>query len=139
MFCLMNTLCGWVWVGVWNKVLEKGSKIVGKDQPKESQMKRKDLRTEWKGQSEEMVEGMAEWREKHPKASLREIEGEVDRRLSELRAKMITDTANHSALAEWDAADGIVCPECGAKLMKKGKQKRVLLTRDGRKIELARG
>lgn len=101
-------------------------------------MKQKDLRTEWKGKSEEMVEGMAEWRAGHPKASLREIEGEVDRRLSELRAKMISDTANQSALAAWEAADGVVCSECGAKLMKKGKQKRVLLTRDGRKIELAR-
>ena len=101
-------------------------------------MKQKDLRTEWKGKSEEMVEGMAEWRVGHPKASLREIEGEVDRRLSELRAKMISDTANQRALAAWEAADGVVCPECGAKLMKKGKQKRVLLTRDGRKIELAR-
>ena len=77
-------------------------------------MKRKDLRTEWKGQSEEKVEGLGGWREKHPKASLREIEGEVDRRLSELRAKMISDTANQSALAEWEAADGIVCVACGA-------------------------
>jgi DNA-directed RNA polymerase subunit RPC12/RpoP len=101
-------------------------------------MKGKDLRAEWNGKSEEMVEGMAQWRDQHPRASLREIEGEVDRRLSELRAKMISDTANLSALAEWEAADGIVCAECGAKLIKKGKQKRVLLTRDGRKIELAR-
>jgi YgiT-type zinc finger domain-containing protein len=101
-------------------------------------MKRKQLQGGWSGLSEEILEAVAQWRGEHPKASLREIEGEIDRRLSALRAKMISDTANASASAEWEAADGVVCPECGAKLVKKGKKKRVLLTRDGRKIELVR-
>ena len=101
-------------------------------------MKTKQLQAGWSGLSEEMLEAVAQWRGEHPKASLREIEGEIDRRLSALRAKMISDTANASALAEWEAADGVVCPECGAKLVKKGKKKRVLLTREGRKIELVR-
>jgi len=73
-----------------------------------------------------------------PESELARDRGEIDRRVSALRAKMISDTANASASAEWEAADGVVCPECGAKLVKKGKKKRVLLTRDGRKIELVR-
>jgi len=98
----------------------------------------KELQQGWSGLSEEMMEEVSEWRAAHPKATMREIEAEIDRRLSALRAKMITDTANASASAEWEAADGGVCPECGAKLIKKGKKKRILLTRDGRKIELVR-
>lgn len=99
---------------------------------------KKQLQAGWSGLSEEIMEGVGQWRADHPKATMREIEGEIDRRLSGLRAKMISDTANASASAEWTAADGVVCPECGAKLVKKGKKKRVLLTRDGRKIELVR-
>ena len=101
-------------------------------------MKGKALQAGWRGLSEEMLEEVAEWRGEHPKATLREIEAEIDRRLSELRAQMISDTANASASAEWEAAAGVVCPDCGAKLLKKGKKKRILLTRDGRKIELVR-
>jgi hypothetical protein len=101
-------------------------------------MKRKDLQAEWGGLSDEIMAGVAEWRSQHPKATLREIEGEIDKRLSELRARMITDTANAGASARWEAADGRVCAECGAKLIKKGKKKRVLLTREGREIELER-
>jgi len=101
-------------------------------------MKDKDLQASWKGLSEEIMAGMTEWRSQHPKASLREIEGEIDKRMSGLRVRMITDTANASASASWEQADGVVCPECGAKLIKKGKKKRVLLTREGREIELER-
>ena len=101
-------------------------------------MKRQELGANWRGLSEEMMEEVSAWRAEHPKATLREIEAEIDRRLSALRAKMISDTANASALAEWESAEGAVCPECGAKLVKKGKKKRVLLTRDGRRIELVR-
>jgi uncharacterized protein YjhX (UPF0386 family) len=101
-------------------------------------MKREQIQAGWSEQSEEIMEAVAQWRGEHPRASLREIEGEIDRRLSALRAKMISDTANASASAEWETADGVVCPGCGAKLVKKGKKKRVLLTREGRKIELVR-
>jgi hypothetical protein len=65
-------------------------------------MKRKEMQAGWRGQSEEIMEEVAEWREAHPKASLREIEGEIDRRLSAFRAKMISDTANASVAAEWE-------------------------------------
>lgn len=101
-------------------------------------MKGERLEKEWKGLSEEIMDGIAEWRGGHPKATFREIEAEIDKRLSGLRAKMISDTANQSDRADWEAAEGVVCRECGAKLIKKGKKKRILLTRDGREIELVR-
>jgi len=101
-------------------------------------MKRQELQAGWSGMSEAIMEEVATWRAEHPKATFREIEAEIDRRLSALRAKMISDTANASAAAEWEVAEGVVCPACGAKLIKKGKKKRILLTREGRKIELER-
>jgi YgiT-type zinc finger domain-containing protein len=119
--------------------LEKGGKIKGGGSRKEAGMKKKDeIEGEWNRSSEEVIREVTEWREEHPKATLREIEAEIDLCLSKLRAKMITDTANQSMSARWEAAEGRVCPECGAKLIQKGKQKRVLLTKDGREIELER-
>jgi predicted mannosyl-3-phosphoglycerate phosphatase (HAD superfamily) len=65
-------------------------------------MKRGELQQEWSGMSEEILEGVAQWREQHPRATMREIEEEIDKRLSELRAKMISDAANASERAKWD-------------------------------------
>jgi YgiT-type zinc finger domain-containing protein len=101
-------------------------------------MKGGELQQSWSELSEEIIKGIAEWREQHPKATMREIEEEIDQRLSGLRARMITDTAMQSARVKWEAAEGVVCPECGAKLIKKGRKKRTLLTRDGKEIELER-
>ncbi len=98
-----------------------------------------ELQANWNGLSEEIMEGIADWREQHPQATFREIEEEIDRRLSALRAKMISDTAMASAQAEWKSgAAGVVCPQCGEKLEKKGKKKRKLETQGGRKVELIR-
>ena len=94
---------------------------------------------EWRGLSEEMIRGMGEWREKHAKATLGEIEEEIDKRLSTMRARMISDTAMSSASAEWERGEkAAVCPTCGVALTKKGKKKRKLQTRGGREIELER-
>lgn len=102
-------------------------------------MKRGDLQANWSGLSAEIMQGLAAWREQHPKATMREIEAEVDKRLSVLRAKMITDTAMESRQADWESgASGVVCPRCGEKLEKKGKKKRQLETQGGRELELVR-
>ena len=102
-------------------------------------MKKGKAEEEWKKLSEEVIAGTSAWREKHPKATMREIEEEVDQRLSVMRARMIADTAMKSGRAEWEAGEkAAVCPECGAELLKKGKKKRKLQTREGREIELER-
>ena len=102
-------------------------------------MKSENLEKGWSEMSEEMMKSVAEWREQHPRATFREIEEEIDQGLSRLRAKMLSDTANRSEKAEWEGSDaGQMCPDCGAKIIKKGKKKRVLLTRDGREVVLDR-
>ena len=105
---------------------------------KEAAMKKEKGKEEWRKLSEKVIEGSSEWRKEHPKATLREIEEEIDKQLSEMRACMITDIAQDSASAEWEAEKAAVCPECGAELLKKGKKKRKLQTREGREIELER-
>jgi predicted RNA-binding Zn-ribbon protein involved in translation (DUF1610 family) len=102
-------------------------------------MKRGEVQATWNGLSEEILQSVADWRVEHPKATLREIEEEIDKRLSELRAKMISDTAMTSAQADWKSGTvGVVCPKCGEKLEKKGKKKRKLQTQGGREVELVR-
>ena len=100
-------------------------------------MKRGELQGKWNGLSEEMTQGIADWRERNSKASFREIEAEIDKRLSALRAKMISDTAVASAQADWEKG-AVVCPKCGEPLEKKGKKKRKLETQGGREVELVR-
>lgn len=93
----------------------------------------------WQVMSEEVISGMTEWRQQNPKATFREIEEEVDKRLAGLRVRMMTDTALRSAQAEWEEGGrGAECPKCGTKLIKKGKKKRKLQTRGGQEVELER-
>jgi YgiT-type zinc finger domain-containing protein len=102
-------------------------------------MDSEEMRKSWKGLSEEIISGIAEWREQHPRATFREIEVEVDKRLAVLRVRMLSDAAIRSVQAEWSEAKGnVVCPNCGAKLEQKGKKKRKLQTRGGQEVELER-
>lgn len=97
------------------------------------------MQKSWNRMSEEIISGMTEWRQQNPKATFREIETEVDKRLSGLRARMLADAAMSSVSAEWETGEQeMVCPECGDKLVKKGKKKRRLQTRGGQEVELER-
>lgn len=93
----------------------------------------------WQKMSQEIITGVAEWRMQHPRATLREIEAEIDHRLAGFRAKMIADVAMQSKKAEWDEADRAVrCENCGEKLKSRGRKKRTLETNYGQEIELER-
>lgn len=75
------------------------------------------------------MQSIAKWQEQHPKAMFREIEEEIDKSLSELQAKMISDTAMQNAQANWESgAVGVMGPKCGEKSEKKGRQRRTLQT-----------
>jgi YgiT-type zinc finger domain-containing protein len=101
--------------------------------------KKEEVAQKWRGDSDEMISGMLEWRLQHPKATLAEIEAEVDQRLAGMRARMIADAALASQSADWErGSETERCPECGQALEKKGKKKRKLETRGGQTIELER-
>jgi len=98
-----------------------------------------ETKKKWQGMSDDIFGGMLEWRIGHPKATFREIEEEVDERLAVMRARMLADTALSSASTEWEGQEkGVVCPNCGTPLEKKGKKKRKLQTRGGQEVELER-
>ena len=95
----------------------------------------------WHALSEEILTGMHAWRQQHPKATLREMETEVDARLARLRARMLEDMALQSAAADWEpvhVADQPQCPQCGVPLKPRGKQTRHLQTHGGRELTLER-
>jgi YgiT-type zinc finger domain-containing protein len=98
-----------------------------------------EMEKRWNGLSAEIISGIAEWRQQHPRATFREIEDEVDKRLAVLRVRMLSDAAISSTQAEWEGrSPRVVCPSCGTKLEKKGKKKRKLETRGGQEVELER-
>lgn len=97
-------------------------------------MKREEVKEKWQELSARVLEEVVRWREEHPKATMREIETEIDDRLFELRAKVLADTAE----GRGEARRAEKCPECGGRLVKKGKKTRKLLLRAGQAVELER-
>lgn len=98
-------------------------------------------KTEWQQNSEEVLSGMIEWRLQHPKATLREIEEEVDQRLARLRSRMVEDVAQASATRDWSRlpkGERPRCQQCGTALVARGKQTRRLRTMGNQQIELER-
>ena len=96
---------------------------------------------EWRMLSEEVISGMKEWRDQHPRATLREIEEAIDERLNKLRARMLQDAALESAQADWSEAEPgqrPACTQCGKPLVARGKKARTLQTQAGQEITLKR-
>jgi hypothetical protein len=95
----------------------------------------------WRQLSEEITSNMREWRNQHPKATLREIETELDARLAGARARMLEDLALASTAATWQEAARLqspTCPECGTPLDERGTHPRSLLTPGGQELTLER-
>jgi hypothetical protein len=97
--------------------------------------------TRWEGSAQELFVGLREWRELHPRASLAEIEAELDRRLSRVRAQMLTDLALASRAAEVGRvgpAERPRCGACGGKLVSEGRRRRTLQTVNDQAVTLER-
>ena len=95
----------------------------------------------WHHLTEEIMTGMREWRNLHPKASLREIECELDARWARVRARMLEDMALASAAADWaDTPTALhpTCPDCGTPLQLRGSDTRTLQTHGDQSLVLHR-
>src|SRR5262245_33646473 len=104
-------------------------------------MREKEAIEAWHNLSQEVMVGMQEWRSQHPRATLREIETELDQRLARLRARMLQDTALQSRAVEWQASateEAPVCPECGEQLKPSGRHARELQSHGQQQIVLER-
>ena len=84
----------------------------------------------------ELREGMQAWRQQHPKATLDEIETELNRQVAVLRAAVLAETVATSKAVQ--AEEEVFCPVCGTKMEHEGQRQRKLKTYGGQALELAR-
>ena len=92
----------------------------------------------WSGSMQELFVGLREWRAVHPKATLAEIELELDRRLARVRAQMMADLALASAATAVHGESALACPECGGRLVDEGVRVRTVVTLGNEPVTLAR-
>lgn len=101
-------------------------------------MKPEELHQHWQEQAEEAMAAVAQWRVAHPKATLAEIEQAVDDQMNRLRAQLIEQAAQASAAAESEAAQRLVCEQCGQALQARGRARRTWQTQGGQQVEVER-
>jgi hypothetical protein len=99
---------------------------------------KEDFDSLWHKLSEEVISGMKEWRVRHPKATLSEIEEALDERLGKMRARMLEDLALASAAANLNETE-VKCTECGGRLESRGNKARKMKTHYNQEIKLRRG
>ena len=91
----------------------------------------------WRAEAEAIATGLREWRERHPRATLAEIEAALDARLDGMRARLLEDLALASRATEAGGA-GAACPECGGRLEGRGAHERQVVTQGDRVARLTR-
>jgi hypothetical protein len=95
----------------------------------------------WQQLTQDVLTEMQAWRIEHPKATLREMEIELDARLSRMRAQMLEDMALGSPAADWadtPLAQHPTCPDCGQPLQLRGIDTRTLQTHGGQDLTFQR-
>lgn len=93
---------------------------------------------EWQKVLDEILSGLAEWRQQHPKATFRDIEQETMRRMAALQARLMSDLAHVSEATTWTDETTMVCPACGAEMRPDGQRTRHLQGPGGADIPLQR-
>jgi len=87
---------------------------------------------------DDILSGMREWRLQHPKATFAEIERETMQRMAQLQARIIEEIAQTSQAADWQEGKEPNCPECGAKMRRRGEHERHLQVAGGGEVKLKR-
>ena len=98
-----------------------------------------EIEGEWTRLTAQALAELGEWRAAHPRATLGEIEQEVDARLAAARAKLLEAAA--VAGPDGDPARGAappVCPACGAVMVVEGERTRRLRTTHEQELVLRR-
>ncbi len=83
----------------------------------------------------ELTRKMSQWRQANPQATLTEIEEAVESELAELRRQLVQAMVHEEADAQPDV---LACPQCGQAMVKNGRRKRKLQTKEGQTIQLER-
>ena len=91
---------------------------------------------DWHAMTDEVMTGMKDWQVAHPKATLKEIEIEIEIRLSKMRARML-EAAALKKVAE-ERGHHAICPNCQTSMVPRGEQVRRLVTQHNQEIEINR-
>ena len=94
-------------------------------------------RDRWLADAAARFTSLEAWRQAHPTASWAEIEAAIDGELSQLRARMLGETAMSSDATDLTGARAC-CPDCGAPLQAAGTHVRRLRTEQERGVALER-
>jgi hypothetical protein len=93
---------------------------------------------EWARLTAQALAEMGDWRTAHPRATLAEIEREVDARLAAARAKLLAAAALGGPDGDPALTEGARCSACGAALAAGGERTRRLRTTHEQEIALTR-
>ena len=96
---------------------------------------------EWDALAAEVLVGIKDWRTQHPRATFTEIEEELDRALSRLRARLLEDVALASAATDGAGASegaAVRCPTCGGRLVARGQATRAVTVTHNQTVMLPR-
>lgn len=102
-------------------------------------MNPEEMMQQWQQKSQQAAETMHQWRQRHPRATLAEIERAVDEQMNQLRASMIEEVAQASPSEQ--ATKGQrekICPQCGERMQARGKRQRKLQTHGSQTVSLTR-
>lgn len=100
-----------------------------------------ELDVRWQREAEAILTGVKEWRQQHPRATLREIEEAVDERLNAARAHLLEElalTSRAADLQDKQLGERPRCPTCGTVLEPRGKQRRSVQVHGGHTLNLER-
>jgi YgiT-type zinc finger domain-containing protein len=98
-----------------------------------------EIEARWRQLAEDVLSGMKEWRQAHPKAMLREIETTLDEKLAKVRARMLEDVALASKAADVvEAGERVICPQCGHAMEARGQRERTVTTTGDQEVVLKR-
>jgi YgiT-type zinc finger domain-containing protein len=98
-----------------------------------------EIEGEWTRLTARVLADLGEWRAAHPRATLAEIEREVDARPATARATLLEAAAGGGPVGDPAlAAEPPVCPICGTGLVVEGERTRRLRTTHDREVVLRR-
>lgn len=85
--------------------------------------------------SDELAAKLKAWRQANPRATLTEIEEAVEAELAKIRKELVTALAEAGEESEGAAPH---CPQCGEAMVRNGRRKRRLQSKEGQTLQLER-
>jgi len=86
-------------------------------------------------QPDELRRKMSQWRQANPKATLTEIETAVEAELAKLRKQLVEEMVQEEAIG---AQEEPTCPQCGQNMVKNGRRRRKLKSKEGQTLQFER-